>query len=102
MISRRLLLLLGLCLLSLNQARAATSGFDSWADGFAAEWVRLNPQLATRTQYFSGAEQNALDRQLVVGHAYGGTYGAKAAQKAAELARRGLEELSRFASNDPI
>ena len=97
---RRLLFVFSLCLFSAAGVRAAAPAFDSWADGFAAEWVRLNPQLATRTQYFSGAEQNAIDRQLVVGHAYGGTYGAKAAQKAAELARRGLEELARFPSND--
>jgi uncharacterized protein (DUF885 family) len=38
--------------------------FDAWADRFAEDWVRANPQLATSTQYFSGAEQEALDRQL--------------------------------------
>jgi uncharacterized protein (DUF885 family) len=38
--------------------------FDAWADRFAEDWVRANPQLATSTQYFSGAEQDALDRQL--------------------------------------
>jgi uncharacterized protein (DUF885 family) len=40
------------------------AAFDKWADKFAEEWVRANPQLATATQYFSGAEQEALDRQL--------------------------------------
>jgi uncharacterized protein (DUF885 family) len=38
--------------------------FDAWAEHFAEDWVRLNPQTATQTQYFSGAEQTALDRQL--------------------------------------
>jgi uncharacterized protein (DUF885 family) len=38
--------------------------FDTWADRFAEDWVRANPQLATSTQYFEGAEQAALDRQL--------------------------------------
>lgn len=38
--------------------------FDSWADRFAEDWVRANPQTATSTQYFQGAEQDALDRQL--------------------------------------
>ena len=47
-------------------------------------------------QYFSGAEQDALDRQLILGGAFGQTYGAKAAQERAEFARRGLEELQRF------
>lgn len=40
------------------------AAFDKWADGFAQDWVRANPQFATATQYFSGAEQDALDRQL--------------------------------------
>lgn len=40
------------------------AAFDFWADKFAQDWVRQNPQLATSTQYFSGAEQDALDRQL--------------------------------------
>jgi uncharacterized protein (DUF885 family) len=40
------------------------AAFNAWADKFAQDWVRLNPQLATSTQYFSGAEQDALDRQL--------------------------------------
>ena len=38
--------------------------FDTWAERFAEDWVRLNPQLATSTQYFSGAEQARLDREL--------------------------------------
>jgi uncharacterized protein (DUF885 family) len=42
----------------------ANAAFDTWSDRFAADWVRQNPQLATSTQYFSGAEQDALDRQL--------------------------------------
>jgi uncharacterized protein (DUF885 family) len=41
-----------------------SAAFDAWADKFADDWVRLNPQLATMTQYFSGAAQEALDRQL--------------------------------------
>ena len=38
--------------------------FAAWADQFAADSVRINPQLATITQYFSGPEQDALDRHL--------------------------------------
>jgi len=40
------------------------AAFDKWADDFAADWVRLSPERATSGQYFSGAEQQALDRQL--------------------------------------
>jgi uncharacterized protein (DUF885 family) len=94
---QRFRLILSLSLFTVGFAQAATPAFDQWAEGFAADWVRLNPQTATRTQYFTGAEQDAIDRQLVVGNAYGGFYGAKAAEKAVALARRGLEELGHFA-----
>jgi len=40
------------------------AAFDAWSDRFAADWVRRNPQLATSTQYFAGAGQDALDRAL--------------------------------------
>ena len=40
------------------------AAFSAWADRFAEDWVRRNPQLASSTQYFSGREQEALDRQL--------------------------------------
>src|SRR6188474_3132858 len=38
--------------------------FDTWSEAVAAEIVRAAPLAATSTQYFSGAEQDALDRQL--------------------------------------
>lgn len=47
-----------------TQAVKANAAFDTWSDRFAADWVRANPQLATSTQYFGGAGQDALDRQL--------------------------------------
>lgn len=40
------------------------AAFTKWADAFAADWVRMSPERATNTQYFAGAEQQALDRQL--------------------------------------
>jgi uncharacterized protein (DUF885 family) len=75
---------------------AANAEFDRWAEDFTARWVRQNPQLATRSQYFSGAEQDALDRQLNLAGSFGGTIGVRSAQEAAELARAGLGELNRF------
>jgi hypothetical protein len=89
----RLLLLLSLCLFTIGPTRAAERPFDQWADDFAARWVRLYPQFATMTQYFTGAEQDALDRQLILG-AFGQTYGVKAAQERAEFARRGWRSCS--------
>lgn len=70
--------------------------FDAWADEFGADWVRANPQLATMTQYFSGAEEDALDRQLWMTSAYGDTFGVAAANLKAAMARRGLVELRKF------
>ena len=70
--------------------RAADPAFDTWSEAFAADWVRANPQAATYAQYFSGAEQDALDRQLTL------DVGLKAAEETAVLARRGLAELKQF------
>jgi uncharacterized protein (DUF885 family) len=74
--------------------------FDTWADDFAATWVRANPQLATRTQYFEGALQDEVDRELALTHAFGSTFGERAAQEQAALARRGLDGLRTYAPDD--
>lgn len=46
------------------QTTPADATLDTWAEAFAADWVRLSPEYATYTQYFGGAEQAALDGQL--------------------------------------
>ncbi|MES2902120.1 MAG: DUF885 domain-containing protein [Pseudomonadota bacterium] len=67
----------------------AHAAFDKWADEFAADWVRLSPQGATSSQYFSGAEQAALDRELTpITEAHRARYVA--------LARTGVARLDRF------
>lgn len=38
--------------------------FDAFSDEFASEWMRANPTAATAQQYFSGAEQDTVDREL--------------------------------------
>ncbi|MBQ5946128.1 DUF885 family protein [Massilia sp. ST3] len=63
--------------------------FDQWADKFAEDWVRLSPQLATMTQYFSGAEQARLDRELT-------PLTAAHRQKVVALAKAGLARLDKF------
>ena len=63
--------------------------FDSWADKFAEDWVRLSPQLATTTQYFSGAEQARLDRELT-------PLTAAHRKKSVDMARAGLKRLDEF------
>jgi uncharacterized protein (DUF885 family) len=77
-------------LLLLSIVLGSTSGrgdFDAWADDFAARWLRLNPQAATSAQFFTGAEQDALDRELT-------PVTAEHLQRRVALARQGLEELA--------
>jgi uncharacterized protein (DUF885 family) len=68
---------------------AGAATFNRFCDTFAAEWIRADPQAASALQYFNGAEQDALDRQLTPI-----TKEARAARVAAAL--RGLAELRRF------
>lgn len=91
--------LLCLVLAPLTLHAVPSSSFDAWADQISADWVRLSPHLATRTQYFSGAEQDALDRQLGLIGEEDDVYGRAAAEARATLARRGLDELRRFPRN---
>jgi uncharacterized protein (DUF885 family) len=78
-----------LAVLLAPRLRAADAGFDQVVDRLAADWVRASPEAATSLQYFSGAEQDALDRQL--------TPITKAAREArVAMARRGLDELRKF------
>jgi uncharacterized protein (DUF885 family) len=73
---------------SQGKAAAATSLEDFFRD-FTAEWVRLNPNLATAIRYFSGEEQERLERQLTPEtHAW--------RQDRIRLARRGLAALAKF------
>ncbi len=60
----RLPRLLAVFLLSAVTALAGDPAFDAWVDEFSADWMRADPMAATEAQYFSGAEQDALDRQL--------------------------------------
>jgi uncharacterized protein (DUF885 family) len=58
-------------------------------DDFSAEWMRRRPGQATATRYFTGAEQDRLDRQLT-------PETAEWRRDAVEQARRGLKELATF------
>ena len=72
-------------------AVAPYEAFDAWSDRFAQDWVRLSPQFATSTQYFSGAEQARLDRELT-------PLTAAQRKKSVEMAREGLKRLDGFKS----
>ena len=68
---------------------AADPAFDAWVDRLTIAAMRADPSGATSTQFFTGAEQDAADRQL--------TPNTKAyrAERVAR-AQRALEELTRF------
>lgn len=67
---------------------ATNPAFDTWADALTAETMRANPTGATVTQFFSGPEQDALDRQLTpITPAYRATRVAAAQKSLGELAK---------------
>lgn len=84
-------LALALLTLSAHALPASNREFDRWANEIAADTIRHRPTQATSLQYFSGAEQDALDRELNLN-----TREARAAR--VERARKGLAELATFDS----
>jgi uncharacterized protein (DUF885 family) len=77
--------------------RRSAADFDEWAEDLTASWVRANPLLATRSQYFQGETQAELDRELALADTYGClVFGERAAQRQASLARGGLDALTSF------
>ncbi|WP_144289926.1 DUF885 family protein [Ideonella sp. A 288] len=73
-------------------APPSPTDFGPWAEGFAADWVRLSAERATYTQYFSGAEQAAFDRQLT-------PRTPEHRQRQRDAARAGLTRLTAFGSD---
>jgi len=74
---------------SVSRIFGASAEFDSWLTRFTDDWVRADPELATQAQYFTGDEEDTLDRQL--------TPISQAARVArVERARRGLTELAKI------
>jgi uncharacterized protein (DUF885 family) len=65
------------------------AAFTTWSDAFAADWVRLSPERATSAQYFDGAEQQALDRQMAPNT-------PAQREKYQAMAKAGLARLNRF------
>ncbi len=79
----------GLFLLGLFSAPAQQQNIDDFFRGFTDEWVRGNPNLATSARYFTGEEQDRLERQLTPESR---TY----RESRIQLARKGLAELAKF------
>ena len=80
--------LAGLALASCHAAAPAPS-IDAFFDTFTADWVRMNPNQAIATRYFTGAEQDALETQMT-------PVTREWRSQRVELARRGLMELAAF------
>ncbi|MCU1339765.1 MAG: hypothetical protein JWO19_5346 [Bryobacterales bacterium] len=70
-------------------AQNPTRTIDDFFRDFTAEWVRLSPNLATSLRYFTGEEQDRLERQLT-------SLTPAAARARIQLARKGLAELRTF------
>jgi uncharacterized protein (DUF885 family) len=68
---------------------AAAPGIDGFFRDFTADWVRHDPNLATGSRYFTGQEEDQLERQLTPQ-----TLAWK--RDRIERARRGLAELRKF------
>ncbi len=84
---------------------AAGPAFDEFAQRLAADWMRANPAAATAQQYFSGDEQDALDRELRAEDSqYGMPLEAVALAAYVERVRTALAQLRRFdrAALDPV
>ncbi len=68
---------------------AQQPNIDDFFRNFTAEWVRSNPNLATSSRYFTGEEQDRLERQLT-------PETLVYRRSRIELARRGLADLAKF------
>jgi uncharacterized protein (DUF885 family) len=69
---------------------SSTAGtIDDFFRDFTADWIRHDPNLATRSRYFTGEEQDRFERQLTPQ-----TSGWK--RERIQRARRGIADLRRF------
>jgi len=91
---------IALALSFLVSASSASQSFDSWINQFADDWVRADPIGATYSQYFSGAEQDRLDRLLTAADfQYGTPLDPAEREKRCEAARSGLAQLQQFSAD---
>jgi uncharacterized protein (DUF885 family) len=72
-----------------SRTSAQTRTVDQFFDRFTDEWMRGNPNAAAAARYFSGEEQDRLERQLT-------PQTAEYQKERLRLARRGLTELRGF------
>jgi uncharacterized protein (DUF885 family) len=72
-----------------SQQAPETRSIDAFFETFTADWVRMNPNQAIATRYFTGAEQDALETQMT-------PLTREWRRQRVELARRGLIALAAF------
>ena len=92
MLTRRAALaILGAAAASAQTARRniSSKSIDDFFRDFTDEWVRINPGLATSLRYFTGEEQDRLERQLT-------PLTIASARQRLQVARKGLTDLSKF------
>ncbi|HYM34878.1 MAG TPA: DUF885 domain-containing protein, partial [Steroidobacteraceae bacterium] len=86
---KTLLVRFGCVLLLIATSAARADGIDKYFDDFANEWMRFNPDAAISARYFSGDEQDRLERQI--------TPQTRAWQlQRIKLAEKGLAGLKKF------
>jgi uncharacterized protein (DUF885 family) len=72
------------------QSPSTTTGtIDDFFRDFTADWIRHNPNLATSTRYFTGDEQDRLERQLT-------PLTLEWQRERIQLARQGIAQLRKF------
>lgn len=76
-------------LLMVSSPSALQRSIDAFYDAFTAEWMRGNPNQATAARYFSGEEQERLDREL-------SPVSREWQRDRIAIARKGLAELRAF------
>ena len=84
-----LLVLAATVSLSAQQPPAPPPQVSAFFNDFTAEWIRGNPNQATSTRYFTGAEQDALEQQIT-------PETPEYRHSRAVLAQRGLDQLATF------
>jgi uncharacterized protein (DUF885 family) len=85
----RMGLVIALGVLAASGPGAQQPAIDGFFERFTAEWMRGNPSLAVSARYFSGPEQDALERQLT-------PLTREWQRERVRLAERGLKELRGF------
>ena len=82
------ILLIGVLAVAVPYLSAQQPSIDDFFRDLSDGWVRLNPNLAVSSRYFTGAEQDRLEQQI-------SSYSADAERQRLEYIQRGLQDLDR-------